>query len=108
MGKRYRIEKPQEEVKTEEKAELTEEEALQTAIKAVEDKEELKVIYAVVDAAAVNVRQKPSIESASVDILKKGEKVQLGKIEGEFTHIFYGYDFLKAGYMMTKYLKEID
>ena len=102
MGKRYKIEKPKEEVTK------AEEEALQTAIKAVEEKEEVKISYAVVDATAVNVRQKPSIESLSVDILKKGEKVQLGSGEGDFSFIFYGKDYAKAGYMMTKYLKEID
>ena len=63
MGKRYKIEKPKEEVTK------AEEEALQTAIKAVEEKEGVKISYAVVDATAVNVRQKPSIESLSVDIL---------------------------------------
>ena len=102
MGKRYKIEKPKEEVTK------AEEEALQTAIEAVEKAEGAKISYAVVNATAVNVRQKPSIESLSVDILKKGEKVQLGSGEGVFSFIFYGNDYAKAGYMMTKYLKEID
>lgn len=68
-------------------------------------KKEVVVTYALVDATAVNVRQHPSTESESIDILKKGEKVQLGPKEGEFTFIFYGFDYHKAGYMMSKYLK---
>lgn len=71
-------------------------------------KKEVVVTYALVDATAVNVRQHPSIEAESIDILKKGEKVQLGPKEGEFTFIFYGFDYHKAGYMMSKYLKEVN
>lgn len=101
MGKRYKVTKP-EEVKTEE-------EALDKAIKNIE-KEKKDTKYAIVNAAAVNVRQKPSIESASVDILKQDEKVQLGveKLGESFTYIFYGNDYAKAGYMMSKYLKEVN
>lgn len=71
-------------------------------------KKEVVITYALVNAAAVNVRQQPSTEAQSIDILKKGEKVQLGPTEGEFTFIFYGYDYHKAGYMMSKYLKVIE
>lgn len=71
-------------------------------------KKEVVITYALVNAAAVNVRQKPFIEAESVDILKKGEKVQLGPKEGDFTFIFYGLDYHKAGYMMSKYLKVIE
>ena len=101
MGKRYKVSKP-DEIKTEE-------EALDKAIKNIE-KEKKDTKYAIVNAAAVNVRQKPDIESASVDILKQDERVQLGveKLGESFTYIFYGNDYAKAGYMMTKYLKEID
>ena len=71
-------------------------------------KKDVVITYALVDAAAVNVRQQPSTESQSIDILKKGEKVQLGPKEGEFTFIFYGFDYHKAGYMMSKYLKVVE
>jgi uncharacterized protein YgiM (DUF1202 family) len=71
-------------------------------------KKEVVITYAFVNAAAVNVRQQPSTESQSIDILKKGEKVQLGPKEGDFTFIFYGYDYHKAGYMMSKYLKVVE
>ena len=73
-----------------------------------DSKKEVVITYALVDATAVNVRQQPSTEAQSIDILKKGEKVQLGPKEGEFTFIFYGFDYHKAGYMMSKYLKVID
>ena len=100
MGKRYKVTKP-EEVKTEE--------ALDKAIKNIEAEHKAPK-YAIVNASAVNVRQKPDIESASVDILKRDEKVQLGveKLGESFTYVFYGNDYAKAGYMMSKYLKEVN